>query len=964
MERKHRIELHQIFGERFNKGEFQTLCFYLGVDYDALPGEGLGDKVRELVAYCERHGQSAELIHSGARLRPDVAWPDVPAAARTTPSERALLYDVFFSYDDADRAAIEKLAQGLAQENLRPWLDTWNWIPGQPWLQAVEEALEKSATCAVFIGPSGAGPWQSGEVRAAIERQLDARPGRFRVIPVLLPGAKRGERGRLPSFLVSTAWVEFRQALDEPRAMHRLLCGIRGVEPGPAPQARYAGECPYRGLQYFDVAHAPFFFGREAEIGWLLNALRPAASAREENRFLAIIGPSGSGKSSLARAGLVAALKRGAVEHSAAWPVVICRPGSDPLESLAVALSSVTGVAQTLSAVRDLVENLRHDQRTLHLATRLALRDSPPGRRLVLLVDQFEEAFTLCSDESLRQALVDNLAYAANVTGGQTLVLLALRADFYGRCAAYPTLSAALSDHQVLVGPMAGDELRRAIEQPARLVGCEFETGLVETLLRDIRDQAGGLPLLQHALLALWERRQGQRLTHAAYEAIGRVEGALERRAEAVYERFAAPEQRICRRIFLRLTQPGAGTEDTKRRVPLHELVPATGEFEKVETVIRVLAGAEARLITVESGEVLKGEESVEVAHEALIRGWSRLREWIEQDRSALRTHRRLTTAANEWQNSGGDESFLYRGMRLAQAEEWAQAYAEHVNPLERQFLQASLEAREREQAQREESRRRITEEIERRMADRIGALEQERDQLFGELGKADELVAVLAHELRTPITSIRGYAELMLIGTAGPLSDEQTEFMQVIQKQTNHLATMIDNLFYLSRLETGRMPLDLEDVNLSQVVGDVIADLRPRADDKGQSLTNAIPIDLFARADASYVAQVLTHLIKNALAYTPENGNIRASGQLQGDQVRVDVTDDGIGIAREDQERIFERYFRAAHPLVRETAGAGFGLPIAKSLVEVHGGKLWVESELGQGSTFSFTLPAVQDQG
>ena len=162
---------------------------------------------------------------------------------------------------------------------------------------------------------------------------------RFRVIPVLLPDAKWAERSSLPTFLAATTWVEFRDSLDEPDAVHRLVCGIRGLEPGAGPgQALCEGRCPFRGLRVFDVDDAPFFFGRESLVQWLLNELRPAVEGQQVNRFLAIVGSSGSGKSSVARAGLVAALKHDAIPGSARWPVAICRPGPDPLESLAVTL--------------------------------------------------------------------------------------------------------------------------------------------------------------------------------------------------------------------------------------------------------------------------------------------------------------------------------------------------------------------------------------------------------------------------------------------------------------------------------------------------------------------------------------------------------------------------------------------------------------------------------------------------
>src|ERR1700719_4274935 len=210
--------------------------------------------------------------------------------------------------------------------------------------------------CAVFVGPSGFGPWQNEEMRAAIDQRVRDSGKRFRVIPVLLPGANRAERSSLPTFLAATTWVEFPDSLDDPAAFHRLVCGIRGVEPGPDPgQAIYEGQCPYRGLRVFDVNDAPFFFGREALVQCLLNELRPAAEGLPVNRFLAIVGASGSGKSSVARAGLVAALKHDAIRGNVRWPVAICRPGPDPLESLAVAVSRSVNFGQGPPALAQLI---------------------------------------------------------------------------------------------------------------------------------------------------------------------------------------------------------------------------------------------------------------------------------------------------------------------------------------------------------------------------------------------------------------------------------------------------------------------------------------------------------------------------------------------------------------------------------------------------------------------------------
>ena len=609
-------------------------------------------------------------------------------------------YHTFLSHNNIDKPAVEYLAQRLRQEGLEPWLDKWNLIPGEPWQRAIEEALDTCETCTVFIGPSGIGPWQNEEMRMAIDRRISQTNGRFRVIPVVLPGGQRDQRSRLPAFLVATTWVEFHKTLDDGQSFHRLVCGIRGLEPG-AGQVIVEGACPYRGLQTFQAEHTSFFFGREALTEWLIDELRSAPGcgpgSGRENRFLAIVGASGSGKSSLARAGLIPALKRGEFEGSQEWPIVICRPGPEPVESLTIALAAEPALKESVSSVRSFMSDLCDDERTLHLMVRTALHNAPETRRVVILIDQFEEIFTLCQSDLLRRALINNLLYAASVTPGKTIVILTMRADFYGKCASCTNLAAALSDHQVLVGPMTEEELRRAIERPAQLVGCELEPGLTEMLVHDFKNQAGALPLLQHALSELWKRRECRRLTLAAYESIGRLHGALERRANDIYDSFDETKQKICRRLLMSLIQPGEGTEDTKRRAKFQELLPAEGDSEPIDTVIQTLA--DARLITTEGGTDQPEDRFIEVAHESLIRGWSKLRLWIDSDRESLLVHRRLSDAAAEWDSIGRNDSYLYVGVRLTEAEEWSLMHADVLNPFDRDFLRASIELRDKNKA-------------------------------------------------------------------------------------------------------------------------------------------------------------------------------------------------------------------------------------------------------------------------
>ena len=639
-------------------------------------------------------------------------------------------YQVFLSHDSSDKPLVEQLARRLVRSGIEPWLDKWNLIPGQPWQEAIEDALEVCVSCAVFIGSNGTSPWQNEEMRAAIDRRVHDSRGEFRVIPVLLPGANRGERSRLPSFLAATTWVEFHESLEEEEPFHRLLCGIRGVEPGPSPgEAVYQGACPYRGLEFFDVDHAPFFFGREALTGWLLDELRPAEGKGSENRFLGIVGPSGSGKSSLARAGLIASLDRGEVKGSAAWPVAVIRPGAEPLENLAIAVFQATRSEEKTSSIRELIKEFRESERTLHLFARLALDRAQKTARLLVLVDQFEEVFTTCQDEDSRRALINNLLYAATVPDGRTIVVITIRADFYGHCSTYPMLAAGLSDHQVLVGAMHAEELRTAITRPAQLAGCELEPGLAETLADEVIGQPGSLPLLQYTLTELWNRRDGRRLTHAAYEAIGRVRGALEQRAERIYNQLDREQQQVCRRLFLSLAQPGEGGHYTRRQAPLSDVLPAQSGQEAVKSVLEKLTGPDARLLTIRGGGPDDDEPIIDVTHEAILRGWSRLRSWLEQDFEYQLWKKRLRDGRQDWEDNLRHPDYLLRGAQLEQAEQWSVERQDDLSQVELEFLEASAglrtiheeETRRHQEKLRQEQDRRL--ESEARAASRLRKL-------------------------------------------------------------------------------------------------------------------------------------------------------------------------------------------------------------------------------------------------
>lgn len=628
------------------------------------------------------------MAHDGSTPAPD-PLQDLARPAGSAPAR----FDVFLSHNGRDKPTVEQIAQRLKREGIEPWLDTWCLTPGGDWQDEQAEGLRASGACAVFVGPHGIGGWERLEFKAAIDRM--ARDRAFRVFLVLLPGLPEPfDAGTLPPFLGSRTWVDLRGGVFAPRAFQQLVNAIRGLAPGPA----FLGDtttilCPYRGLQTFEEEHAGFFFGREGEVQRLVERLK-------RTRFLAVLGPSGSGKSSLVRAGLVPALRAGALPGSESWTISLFTPGASPLTALAANVVRLDPDA----SIGKVLDQLSAEDRALHLLTSSMLASRPAGERVVWVVDQLEEVFTLCRDEAERVRFLANLVYAARVPGGRSVVLPTLRADFYARCADYPELAALLAAEQHLVAPLSPEGVRRAIEEPALRVGLEWEPGLVDTILADVESQPGALPLLEHALLELWERRRGRLLTLEGYRETGGVEGAIAQRADSVYASFTPGQQAIARQVMLRLTQPGEGTEDTRRRASPRDLVTSPEEAEAVHEVVAALT--DARLLTTGRGAG-SDTEWIQVSHEALIRGWPRFRRWIDEDREGLLVHRRLGEATAEWRRRGAEEDLLFRGTQLAEAEAWRERRGGEMNELERRFLDASAAFRDREAREREALRAR-----------------------------------------------------------------------------------------------------------------------------------------------------------------------------------------------------------------------------------------------------------------
>ncbi|MGN6474277.1 MAG: nSTAND1 domain-containing NTPase [Mycobacteriales bacterium] len=409
--------------------------------------------------------------------------------------------------------------------------------------------------------------------------------------------------------------------------------------------------CPYKGLAPFEPTDAAYFYGREKLVGDL--AARSVGAG-----MLAVVGPSGSGKSSVVMAGLLPSLAGGLLPGSDRWVQQVIRPGSQPMKALSAVLPQQ-----------------RND-------------------RLVLVVDQFEETFTSCENVAEQADFIARLVDLAH-DPDRHIVVVTIRADFTGHCTPWPELSQLIADNLVLVGPMTDDELHRAIELPARRVGLRVESSLADALVSEVSDEPGGLPLLSTALVELWQGRDDGWLRYRTYEATGGVRAAVARLAEASYSQLSAHEQEIARSLLLRLVGEGEGDAAVRRRAPLNE-------FDDEPAVVAILTRlTEDRLLT-------RDDDHIEIAHEALIREWPRFRGWLDEDATGRQLRQHITQAAKTWSERGEDDADLYRGARLSATLDWSAAHLRDLNQLERSFLERSRQASVRDADKQRRTNRRL----------------------------------------------------------------------------------------------------------------------------------------------------------------------------------------------------------------------------------------------------------------
>ncbi len=448
----------------------------------------------------------------------------------------------------------------------------------------------------------------------------------------------------------------------------------------------FDGRCPYKGLDVFEEEDAELFFGREKLVDDLVSRVK-------DSRTVFVTGPSGSGKSSLVRAGLIHALKQGAIKNSERWLYATMKPGRDPIGELGRVASSLAGSTNAEDEIR---AKAMGDATIFARWCEIALKEGR-DKRVVLFIDQFEEVFTQINSEAERVAFLNLLTHAATVENGRVIVLFSMRSDFVSNCATYPQLNAILNQQFVQIGAMQPEELVSAIAQPALRVGLRIDPDLIAQIINEMKGEPGALPLMQFALKDLFDSQQEKSgiiaLTLNDYLQRGGIHKALERHADDSFSKLSSNEQELARSIFSGLIEIGRGTQDTRRTALFDELIPAHTKAEHIEAIIQKLA--DARLITTDEQA---GNDTVTISHEKLIDAWPWLKKLVNENRDVIALQNEISADAKEWEEHHRDASYLYSGARLINARKQLETKKLILSELAQKFVQVSRARHQRGQ--------------------------------------------------------------------------------------------------------------------------------------------------------------------------------------------------------------------------------------------------------------------------
>ena len=709
--------------------------------------------------------------------------------------------------------------------------------------------------------------------------------------------------------------------------------------------------CPYRGLQTFSAtdADAGLFVGREDEIDHLQRMVR-------QESLVMVVGPSGVGKSSLVEAGLIPALR------ADGWAVASFRPGAAPFDAVARALLEIErpGERHSLDELNDRATRLAQ-QGLWRVAGQLALLT---GRRLALIGDQFEEILTLAGDQKQSATLLEQILPAPNSASAPDDVRLVctLRADFLPVLLELPGMGQRLQDRQLNLSPLGLSALTRVIAEPAAVCGVTYAPRLASAIAQDASQGRGGLPLLEFTLTELWGAQREHRLSFDDYHEIGGVAGALNRHAERIYtgltDRFG--EARI-RRVLLLMIRTRGGAASAVRTVVKR------GALGGDWAIAEALAHPAHRLVVLGPD----GPGTVEIAHEALIREWSRLATWVDEDAEFQRWLATMEERAAERD--------LLSDVRIGEAHRWLAERGADIPDEVANLITQSESAAQRRVAELREARKRAellvdqlqmtTAQLEERSA-RLLSQQEEMRQSNAELEAQAEQLAVaskyrseflanMSHELRTPLNSLLILARLLADNSSGNLTDRQIEFAETIHRAGYDLLSLISDVLDLSKIEAGRMDVLVAPITANALVEYVDATFRPLTTAKGLDfhirLDSRVPTEL--HTDEQRLQQILRNLLSNAVKFTAL-GSVELQVTVENDAVAFTVTDTGIGIAENKLSMVFGAFQQVDGTISRRHGGTGLGLSISRELAHLLGGHIDVSSALGRGSAFTLHLP------
>ena len=602
--------------------------------------------------------------------------------------------------------------------------------------------------------------------------------------------------------------------------------------------------CPYQGLEAFGKEQARFFFGREKVVQLLMEKLGQA-------NFVPIIGASGSGKSSVVRAGLIPQLEKNG------WRVLEpILPGFEPLAELKRALIQLFGrteIGEVYSVIE--TDGLRP------VIERLSVSE-----QLLLVVDQFEEVFTVCPKEEERRQFIELLTQVTEIPSSRLAIVTTMRADFLEPCLSYESLTRLIQNEAVYMPPLLGAELEEAIVTPAKLQGYQLETGLLGAMLEDVGQEKGCLPLLQFALTELWEQRdrKAYQLKVEQYRQLGGVIAALNRHAEKLYENFTEQERDWVKRIFLKLVRTGVEGKDTRQRQPKVKLLTLiTGDPFELQTINNVLIErlVQGRLLVI--GQESEGEAWVDLAHEALMEGWRRFALWREENRELRSLTDRIEDALREWQKNPKDENLMMGGLLAQVRKRWSELEP-NLNSSTKEFCQSSVahEQERREQAEMVEAEIR-------------NALEKEKE--LSEL--KSRFISMTSHEFRTPLTVILSSAELLQYYTHRWSEEKKQNHLKRIQTSVMHMTRLLDDFLIIGKTEVRKIELNPAPMNLVEFCRNITEEIQINLEQKYKLTFLTLGDCTNAQMDEKLLRQILTNLLSNAIIPVDQPPNLL--GQL-----------------------------------------------------------------------------------